>query len=146
MAVRLFYVDESYDGVLFCLSALGIRHSAWKDCFDQVRDFRKRLKADYGIFLRKEIHAHKFLSGRGRVSERVVSKWERSRIFAKTLRLIASLPEAMLFNICLTKSEHADPHMVAWDRLVNRIERTMLAMEQQELPLRKALLSNTGSP
>ena len=63
MSVRFFYVDESHDAKLFCLSAVGIRHSRWKECFDQVREYRRQLKADYGIFLRKEIHAHKFLGG-----------------------------------------------------------------------------------
>lgn len=141
MAVRFFYVDESHNNNLFCLSAIGIRHSVWKECFDKARHFRERLNKDYGIFIRKEIHAYKFLSGRGDVSSRMVSKWERSRIFNQILQMIASLPEVMLFNICLKKCEHSDPHMVAWDRLVNRIERTMVAMEQRELPTRKELLA-----
>jgi hypothetical protein len=29
----LFYVDESYDRARFCLSAIGIRHVDWRDCF-----------------------------------------------------------------------------------------------------------------
>jgi len=141
MAVWLFYVDESYDNNVFCLSAVVFRHSAWKTCFDQVRKFRERLNQDFGIYLRKEIHAHKFLGGRGKVSNRVVSKWERSRIFNNILQLIASLPEVMVFNICLQQCEHKDPQMIAWDRLLNRIERTMLAMEQREIPARKERLA-----
>jgi len=142
--VRFFYVDESHDTSKFCLSAIGIRHSVWKECLDEVRKHREMLKHDYGIFLRKEIHAHKFLAGRGRISDRVVTKWERARIFNGLLKLIASLPEIMLFNVCLNKSEHTDPHMIAWDRLTNRIERTMLEMERVEIPKRRELMGCIG--
>lgn len=141
MPVRFFYVDESHDKHKFCLSALGIRHSVWKECFEKVRSHRERLKVDYGIYLRKEIHAYNFLAGRGKISDRTVTKWQRCRIFDDILRLVASLPEVMLFNICLDKSAHRDPQMVAWDRLLNRVERTLKEMEQRELPKRRKLAS-----
>jgi hypothetical protein len=38
-----------------------------------VRQHRAALKQDYGILLRSEIHAHEFVSGRGRMSaERII--------------------------------------------------------------------------
>src|SRR6185503_5604701 len=92
MPVRLFYVDESYDTVKYCLSAVVIRHSDWKECFDMVREHRVNLKKDFGIFLRKEIHARDLIKGRGRISPISISKWERSRIFHNLLNLVASLP------------------------------------------------------
>jgi len=45
----------------------------------------------------------------------------------------------MLFNVCLNSADHTDPQMIAWDRLVNRAERTMLEFERIELPLRRGL-------
>lgn len=141
MAVRFFYIDESHDDEKFCLSAIGIRHSAWNSCFDELRRHREMLKREHGIFLRKEIHAHKFLAGRGSISDRIVTKWERSRIFNGILKLIASFPEVMLFNVCLNKSDHDDPHLTAWDRMINRIERTLLEMERVETPKRRNCLS-----
>lgn len=145
MAVRIFYVDESYDKEKFCLSAISIRHSLWRECFEQVRNFRQRLKTDFGIYLKKEIHAHKFLAGRGHISPGMISKWQRSRIFNSILQLVASLPEVYIFNVCLNYSDHADPQMTAWDRLINRIERTLLEAERKELPKRKQLLLNLKS-
>jgi len=139
MPVRFFYVDESYDDLKYCLSAIAIRHSDWKECFDMVREHRVNLKRDYGIYLRKEIHARDLISGRGRISPNTITKWERSRIFHGLLNLIASLPQAMVFNICLSSADHLDPQMTAWDRLVNRVERTMLELERIELPLRRGL-------
>lgn len=139
MPVRLFYVDESYDHVKYCLSAVVIRHSDWKECFDMVREHRVNLKKDYGIYLRKEIHARDLIKGKGKISPNAISKWQRSRIFLGLLNLVASLPHVMVFNVCLDSADHADPQMIAWDRLVNRAERTMLEFERIELPLRRGL-------
>jgi hypothetical protein len=140
MSVRLFYVDESYDSTRFCLSAIGIRHVDWRDCFQRVRQHRSALKKDYGIYLRKEVHAQEFVSGRGRISTQIVSKHERSKIFEGLLRLVASLPNVMVINICLETSGRKNPQLDAWDRLLNRIERTLLEVERRELRLREHLL------
>lgn len=141
MSARLFYVDESYDQQRFCLSAIGIRHVDWRDCFQRVRQHRAVLKQDHGIYLRKEIHAQEFVSGRGRISSGVISKHDRSRIFDGLLRLVASLPNVLVINICLETAGRKNPQLDAWDRLLNRIERTLLEMERRELPLRKELLT-----
>src|SRR5678816_4624915 len=126
MSVRLFYVDESYDATTFCLSAIGIRHADWRDCFQRIRQHRVILKQDHGIYLRKEIHAQEFVSGRGHISTAMVTKHERSRIFEGLLALVASLPNVLVINICLEMPGRADPQLDAWDRLLNRIERTLL--------------------
>jgi hypothetical protein len=54
--------------------------------------FRRDLKASDGIFVYKELHAWKFVSGRGRVGDRVVTKYRRGEIFRDTLELVASFP------------------------------------------------------
>ena len=145
MSVRFFYVDESFDEDKFCLSAIGIRHSEWRECFGSVRQHRAILKQDHGIFLRKEIHAQEFVGGRGRISNRVIGKHQRARIFEGLLRLVAQLPNVMIINICLDVPGRKNPQLDAWDRLMNRIERTLLGLEQQELPLRKDLLARLPS-
>lgn len=139
MSVRFFYVDESYDPQKFCLSAIVIRHADWKECFDEVKAHRMRLKQDHGIFLRRELHATDFIRGSGRIAEQTVSKWQRSRIFLESLKLVARLPNVRLFNVCLDNKGVASSQMTAWDRLTNRIERTMREFEDKELPLRSHL-------
>ncbi len=139
MSVRFFYVDESYDREKFTLSAIVIPHSHWKEAFDAIIAHRARLKADYGIFRRTELHATDFISGRGRIGSRAVTKWERGRIFLDTLRLVARLPGVMLFNVCLPNKGIGDTQMVAWNRMINRIERTMRTLDERELPLRDQL-------
>jgi hypothetical protein len=137
VTVRLFYTDESYDDEKFCLSAISVRHHDWRDVFNLVREHRQELKTDFGMYLRKEIHAHEFVAGRGRVAPKVIGKWQRSRIFLDLLRLVARLPHVYVINVCLDVADHDDVELTAWDRLLNRIERTMLEYERRELPARR---------
>jgi len=139
VSVWFFYVDESYDDTTFCLSAIAIRHSQWKEAFEEVKAYRAQLKADHGIFVRTELHATEFVAGRGHVGDQRVTKWERSRIFLEGLRVVARLPDVMLFNVCLPNRGISGTQMAAWDRLMNRVERTMKEMENQEFPLRTRL-------
>jgi hypothetical protein len=144
MSVRIFYLDESYDRAKFCLSAIAIRHTEWKECFELVKEHRRQLKQDYGLFLRKEIHATDFVKGRGKISSANIGKWERSRIFFGLLQLVSRLPKVLVFNVCLDVSKYDDPQMVAWDRMLNRIERTLKEFENRELPLRRGLASEAS--
>src|SRR5947199_9595884 len=89
MTVRLFYIDESFDSQKFCLSAIGIRHTEWRECFQRVRQHRANLKEDFGIFMRKELHSQEFVGGRGHIADRIIGKHDRSRIFEGLLRLVA---------------------------------------------------------
>ena len=146
MSVRIFYVDESYDANKFCLTAIGIKHGLWKECFERVQQHRRLLKQDHGMFIRKEIHAHEFVGGRGQVSDQMIPKHTRSRIFRGLLGLVAQLPGVLLFNICLDRKGRRDAQLDAWDRLLNRIERTLLSFEQSEVPLRKKLLAELPPP
>lgn len=140
MSTWLFYVDESYDQSIFCLSALAIRDRDWKRCFDAIREHRRQLKRIHGILLTKEIHAHDFVRGRGRLGDKIVTKYERSEIFRGVLRCAASLPSAMLFNVCLQRRNTPDAQMIAWDRLINRIERTLRRFEETEASVRQGLI------
>jgi hypothetical protein len=138
VSVRFFFVDESFDANKFCLSAIAIRHTTeWRECFDRVRQHRKFLKQDHGIFLRKEIHAQELVSGRGRIADRVIGKHARSRVFDGLLRLVAQLPSVFVINVCLDVKGRKNVQMDAWDRLMNRIERTLVGFEETELPLRR---------
>jgi hypothetical protein len=142
MSTRYFYVDESYDENRFCLSAIGILDRRWHDSFRLIREHRNLLKQDHGVFIRKEIHARDLISGRGRISEQVIGKHARSRIFHALLRLVATLPEVLLFNVCLERKDRRDPQLDAWDRLLNRIERTMLNIDTTETLKRKTILAD----
>jgi len=131
MSLRLFYIDESHDSNLFCLSAISIRYVDWNECFDIVRKHRKELKDQDGVYLRKEIHANELVSGHGKYSDQVLGKHQRSRIFFSLLDLITHFPNVFVINVAIPKRGCKDPELVAWDRLVNRIERTLRAFDRR---------------
>ena len=140
MSVRFFYVDESYDSQLFCLSAISIRHAEWNACFDLVRDHREGLKRDFGIYLRKEIHANELVSGHGRYSVSVLGKYRRSQVFLGLLDLITRLPSVFVVNVAIPVRGYSDPELTAWDRLTNRMERTLRGFQEKELRIREDLV------
>jgi hypothetical protein len=145
LSTNFFYIDESYDSTAFCLSALWIKHSNWRASFEMIKAHRLTLRDDKGISVRHEVHARDLVSGRGRLSKTAIGKWERSRIFLGMLKLAATLPSARLINICLPAGSTSDTQLAAWDRLLNRIERTMLEMERTEIPKRKTLIAKVRS-
>lgn len=142
MSLRIAYVDESHDNEKFCLSALIIRHREWKQCFEECKALRFRLREDFGIKPYAELHAYKLVRGKGRsFLSRNLGKWERSRAFLAILRAIANLPGVMLLNVVLEKQGRKDAHLLAWDRLFNRLERTARAWEEREVQQRSDLLA-----
>lgn len=114
----LFYVDESGDEKLFILAALAIPASHWRTAFEQLRQFRLSLQQNEGIDLHAELHAWKFVSGRGNISERVVTKSERCRIFMDTLSMATTLPDASL----ITVSSPANQEEQAFTQLLTKIQ------------------------
>jgi len=117
----IIYIDDSRDEELVTFSALMIRADEWLPAFQIVRDFRRELKQNHGIYVYKELHAWKFVSGRGKISDRVVTKFKRSEIFKETLRLTASLPSAEMLNVVFPKGYS----MTAFERLLNRLNRSL---------------------
>jgi len=74
--IDVFYLDESGDSQLFVLTGVtipllrptdtGVWRFVWDDYLDLYKTFRASLRAVHGISVRKELHASKLASGRGR--------------------------------------------------------------------------------
>lgn len=127
--MHLIYIDDSRDEHLCVFSALAIPADEWQNAFQQVRQFRRDLKKSDGIYVYAELHAWKFVSGRGKISDRIVTKGRRCQIFKETLQLIANLPGARLFNAVFSAKE--DERAFEW--LLNRINRTMQAWDSHAI-------------
>lgn len=121
--MHLVYLDDSRDEELCVFSGLIVPASEWRASFEQLREFRRGLKATDGIFIRKELHAWKFVSGRGRISDRIVTKYRRSEIFKEALGVAAALPQLKIINGVTTADD--DERIFEW--IANRIQRTMEA-------------------
>jgi hypothetical protein len=131
----LAYIDDSRDARSCVFSALLVRDESWQDAFRIVRDFRRGLRKSDGIFMYSEIHAWKFVSGRGHISDAVVPKGRRCAIFLELLRLVARLPQTHLFNAVFPVKEE----LRAFEWLLNRINRTMQAWNNHAI-----LISDQG--
>lgn len=119
----LVYIDDSKDEEISIFSALSIPEHTWRACFNQIKDYRHHLKASDGIYIYKELHAWKFVSGRGKISDGVVGKFRRCEIFKETMDIIANLPGIKIFNSVFPIRQDE----LAFERLLNRINRTAQA-------------------
>ncbi len=103
--MHLVYIDDSRDEQLSVFSALAIPADEWRNAFEQVRHFRRNLRESDGIYIYTELHAWKFVSGRGRIADRVVAKGQRCQIFKDALQMVANLPGVRLFNALFPAKE-----------------------------------------
>jgi len=133
--MHLIYTDDSRDEQLCVFSALTVPVDRWQEAFAKVRQFRRGLKKSDGIYVYAELHAWKFVSGRGKISDRIVPKGRRCQIFKEALQMIAGLPETRLFNAVFPAKQDER----AFERLLNRIHRTMSTWESYAI-----LICDTG--
>jgi Protein of unknown function (DUF3800) len=119
--VHLVYMDDSGDESTRAYAAVAVAEVDWKETLAQIKDYRRELKKNYGIFITKEWHATDFVAGRGRISTKDVAKGMRCRIFRETLGMIAQLPGIRLFNAISPKSQES----LLFERLMNRININM---------------------
>ena len=127
--MRLIYMDDSHDqdtGV-YAFSALAVPADLWSDLFSKVQAFRHALSDSDGIFVTKELHAWKFVSGRGRISNGVVTKARRCKIFRDSLAHLGQQNGISLFN-SVNKSQN-----LAFERLLNRVNTTMRTQNDHAL-------------
>ena len=96
--MHLIYIDDSGDEEIRVLSALTILVDEWNSCLKQIKEYRHKLKISDGIYVETEFHAWKFVSGRGKIGDDMVTKQRRCQIFKQTLEMAAMLPGARLFN------------------------------------------------
>lgn len=119
--MHLFYIDKSADEKLFVLAALAVPADQWKTIFDKVRQFRLDLQRTDGIDIHAELHAWKFVSGRGNIADPIVPKGRRCQIFLDTLFMTAALPEAKLIPVVSPANQEEQ----AFTRLLLNIQQMM---------------------
>jgi len=125
--MHLVYIDDSGDEILSIFSALAIPADQWQASFALVRQFRRDIKRSDGIYVHEELHAWKFVSGRGNIADKVVPKGRRCQIFKDLLALVAQLPGVGLFNTVFPASNEDK----AFEWLINRINRTLQAWDSR---------------
>ncbi len=126
--MHLIYIDDSYEKPTLTFSAIAVPATSWASTFTAIKEWRRGLKESDGIMVTKEFHATEFVSGRGRLGNNIITKHRRSQIFHSTFRMLNNLPDIRIFNVCRT--DHTE---WAFERLLNRINRTMQAWDSYAL-------------
>ena len=122
------YIDESKEPGRFCAyTALITSGDRWASTFAKVKAFRQQLRDEHGVFLSYELHAWKFVPGRGRPAKRAIYKDERAAIFKKTVQFVADCQSFVVVSSVSTSPEFA------LERLVNRINKTASVRGEQAL-------------
>lgn len=122
------YIDESKEpGKFYIYTALVTTGDRWETTFKKVKAFREELRRDHGIFIAYELHAWKFVPGRGRPANRAIRKEERAEVFCKTLKFIAECNCFTIVSSCSRNQQYA------LERLVTRIHNTAKSKDERAL-------------
>lgn len=131
----LMFADESGDCGLvnspspfFVLSGLVVHELRWKPYLAELLDFRRYLRARFGVKLREEIHSGRLLSHPGALNR--IAKHHRLEIIKLFADKLASMAELNLISVAVDKQQKRSPYDVfenAWRALIQRFENTITA-------------------
>lgn len=129
----LMYVDESGDSGLkntptryFVLTGLVVHELRWVAYQQQLVDFRRRMKAAFGLRLRDEIHASAMLNRPGELVR--IPRNDRLTILRSFARELSTMADIRLINVAVDKQgkrDDCDVFELAWRALVQRFENTI---------------------
>ena len=93
--MHLAYVDESGDGApvatggtpTFTLACVLVDGAQWPRVFDDLLDFRRYLKANFGVPVREEVKAQHLIHNKGPFSQLNVGDDARQQIYRSYMRL-----------------------------------------------------------
>ncbi len=132
----LAYVDESGSvgeiasggSLTFTLGCVMVEAARWADVFDDVIDFRRYLRSHFGIPVRAELKANYFIRNGGPLRTLGLSEAARFAVYRGALRLQPKL-DLRAFAVVIRKDVMSsrglnhDPRQVAWEYLLQRLER-----------------------
>lgn len=127
------YIDESGDCGLvnspsryFVLTGLIVHETQWQLCLDKLIMLRKKIKNDFGLPMRAEIHTYHFLSRPGKFQ--YIKKHNRLAIIRLIADELAKMQELRIINIVVDKQNKTPPYDVfekSWTYLLQRFENTI---------------------
>lgn len=125
--MHFLYIDDSTERPVNIFSAVCVPCEQWHEVFLVIKNWRKHLLKVHGIPTNYELHAQQFLSGRGAAGAlNSISRHTRAQIFHKSFKMLNYLNQnhgVTVFNVCNSD----DDQYRAFERLLNRIDRTMVA-------------------
>jgi hypothetical protein len=129
----LMYVDESGDPGLvssptryYVLSGLVLHELRWRPVLERLLEFRRGLRAQYGLKLREELHAAAMINKPGPLVR--IKRHDRLAILRDFADALASVPELNVINVVVDKERKPAGYDVfenAWKILIQRFEDTI---------------------
>ena len=120
----LIYIDESYDEKHYAYSALFIDAFQWNYYFSHVLQWRSQWQQKHDIPLDFELHATKFVGGRGEFPKNR-DKSYRAKLFYEAIGQIERMRKIYVINAITSDKKR---HMILFERMLNRIDRTLDAI------------------
>jgi hypothetical protein len=128
------YVDESGNpGILgsktdhYILTGLVIHELSWRKTLDDLVEFRRAIRKDYGWKVREEIHAQEMINGRVSTNKGIARN-SRFIILRKCLDWIASRPDLGIITVVVEKQgfqQAKEVFKAGWSYLIQRFENTI---------------------
>lgn len=129
----LMYVDESGDAGMansptryFVLVGLVLHELRWQQTKEELINFRRGLKEQFGLRLREEIHASHMVSRPGTLVR--IPRHQRIEILRRHADKLASMADLNLVCVVVDKQGKAESYDVfeqAWQTLIQRFENTL---------------------
>lgn len=129
----LMYVDESGDPGLtnspcryYVLSGLVVHELRWRAAMERIREFRLRMRDQYGLKLREELHSGRLINNPGPLVR--IKRHHRLVIIREFADQLASLEDVSIINVVVDKQGKPEGYDVfenAWRVLIQRFEDTI---------------------
>ncbi len=132
----LAYIDESGNtgpvpaggSLTYALGCVLVDADQWPDAFDELLDFRRRIRTKFGVPMRAEVKANYLLRNSGDLRPLALGPGARRVIYRAHLESLSTLP-ARAFAVVVDKRSrtNAAPDAIfdlAWEALLQRLERT----------------------
>ena len=132
--MHLMYVDESGDSGLsnsptgyLALTGLVVHELRWQPYLDELISFRTRMRDQFGLKLREEFHASRFISRPKELAQRITRN-DRLAMIRHFTDTLARMTDLSLINVLVDKSNkpaNFDIFEAAWVALIQRFENTI---------------------
>lgn len=129
----LMYADESGDCGMqnsptryFALSGVVVHESCWRECLDQIVQFRRRMRVTYGLYTRDEIHSAVMINRPGELIR--IKRHDRLAVIRAFADELAKMTYLRIINVLVDKRNKPadyDPFGAAWRALIQRFENTL---------------------
>ena len=127
------YVDESGDSGLvsspsrfFVLTGIVLHELRWNAYLDQIVDFRKRMRTNFGLLMRDEIHSAHMINRPGTLIR--IPRNDRLTIIRHFANELAAMPDINIINVVVDKQSKGAGYDVienSWRALIQRFSNTM---------------------